>query len=237
VFDFVQIAHVVQQTLNGENLPTISFALPYFEMFLTAWESLSHKHPHLKPWIDVGIEWAKTYYERMDLTRAYVVSMGKQIFYLETELFLILSSVTMLVLNPSVRMSWIQNNWDEAYIKRAETIFKELVSCYLNILFTNCYYQMISYRARKQQEMDNTGTAAPTPQTKKFYGCMDLGLKYGLEDMVIGGSDGPEQTVEQEYLAFVTSPLTPEGSINMLDYYAVSFNFCLTEPITNVIFR
>ena len=35
--------------------------------------------PRLKPWIDVGLEWATTYYAWIDLTKAYNMTMGKQL--------------------------------------------------------------------------------------------------------------------------------------------------------------
>lgn len=42
---------------------------------MTAWESKANKTPRLRPYIDVGLKWAKKYYKRMDNTRAYVVAM------------------------------------------------------------------------------------------------------------------------------------------------------------------
>lgn len=39
---------------------------------------------------------------------------------------------------------------------------------------------------------------------------MSLAAQYGLEDdMTIGRSGGQEQTVEQEYQAYITAPLSP----------------------------
>jgi len=43
---------------------------------MTAWEKV-RKYKKLKPWVDVGVEWAKKYYRRMDHTRAYVIAMCK----------------------------------------------------------------------------------------------------------------------------------------------------------------
>lgn len=42
---------------------------------MTGWESLRDTQPHLKPWLDVGINWASKYYSRMDDTSAYVIAM------------------------------------------------------------------------------------------------------------------------------------------------------------------
>ena len=46
-------------------------------MFMWEWEVLAEKHPRLKPWIDVGLEWAGEYYTRMDRTDAYIIAMCK----------------------------------------------------------------------------------------------------------------------------------------------------------------
>lgn len=51
--------------------------LPAFEMFMSRWEILAEKHEHLKPFIDIGLSWARKYYCKMDQTRAYVVAMGE----------------------------------------------------------------------------------------------------------------------------------------------------------------
>ena len=62
--------------MSAERMPVLSGAIPAFEMFMTTWEQLGEKNPHLSRWTSVGVSWAVKYYERMDQTRAYVVSMG-----------------------------------------------------------------------------------------------------------------------------------------------------------------
>jgi hypothetical protein len=57
--------------------PVLAGSIPAFEMFMTSWEQLAEKHPRLQSWVDVGLAWANEYYARMDLTDAYIVSMGK----------------------------------------------------------------------------------------------------------------------------------------------------------------
>ena len=61
--------------------PILSGSIPAFEMFMTAWEKLAEHHPRLKPWIDVGLKWATTYYARMDLMKAYIMTMGKRLSF------------------------------------------------------------------------------------------------------------------------------------------------------------
>lgn len=73
----MQIPHGVQQSMSSESRPRLGNAVPHLELFMTAWEKKAEEIPRLKPFIDVGVEWAKKYYTRMDDTRAYVVAMCK----------------------------------------------------------------------------------------------------------------------------------------------------------------
>ena len=52
---------------------------------MTSWEKVGKKYALLKPWTDVGIQWATKYYVRMDDTKAYVVAMCKSFNWLITE--------------------------------------------------------------------------------------------------------------------------------------------------------
>ena len=44
---------------------------------MTKWEKLGEQHQTLKPWTDIGVKWATKYYDRMDETNAYVITMCK----------------------------------------------------------------------------------------------------------------------------------------------------------------
>ena len=46
---------------------------------MTAWGKLCETNKCITPFIQVGIDWAMTYYSRMDNTRAYVVAMCKSL--------------------------------------------------------------------------------------------------------------------------------------------------------------
>jgi hypothetical protein len=72
-----QVPHRVQQIMSGEKTPILSGAIPAFELFMSKWEQLSTDHPHLKPLIAPGLEWATLYYGKMDRTRAYIIAMRK----------------------------------------------------------------------------------------------------------------------------------------------------------------
>ncbi len=63
--------------MSAESHPTLSGAIPAFEMFMTTWEKLVQENPRMKPLISRGLEWAYMYYARMDRTHAYIISMCK----------------------------------------------------------------------------------------------------------------------------------------------------------------
>lgn len=109
--------------MSSESTPILSRAIAYFEMFMTEWEKLGERHPILKPWTQIGLRWATKYYIRMDETSAYVVTMCKFNSQVTTLLL-----TFHLVLNPAMRVSWIEEQWDTKYIQSAKAIVLELVS-------------------------------------------------------------------------------------------------------------
>jgi len=71
----------VQKVMSKEHTPILSGAIPSFKRFMTVWEQLGEKHPHLAWWTDIGIEWATKYYKRMDELPAYVIVMCELIVH------------------------------------------------------------------------------------------------------------------------------------------------------------
>ena len=67
--------------MSREETPVLAGSMPAFEMFMTAWENLAETHPRLAPFIEIGLTWARKYYQRMDNTKAYVMAMGKFCYY------------------------------------------------------------------------------------------------------------------------------------------------------------
>ena len=62
--------------MSGESMPVLSSAVALFELFMSEWELRKKECPKLAPWISVGLKWATKYYQRMDDTDAYVVTMS-----------------------------------------------------------------------------------------------------------------------------------------------------------------
>ncbi|KAF8834807.1 hypothetical protein BDN67DRAFT_914167, partial [Paxillus ammoniavirescens] len=102
----LQVPHKVQQHMSSESLPCLGSTVPCFELFMSAWEMLGATHPRVKPWTDVGLEWATKYYQRMDNTRAYIIAM---------------------FVDPAICMLWIKAYWDDEYIASAEKTVLEMV--------------------------------------------------------------------------------------------------------------
>jgi hypothetical protein len=70
-----QVPHDFQQAMSSESTPNLTFALPFFEIFMTQLGLLGEKFPIIKPWTDLAEEKATKYYRKMDETDAYVMNM------------------------------------------------------------------------------------------------------------------------------------------------------------------
>src|SRR6266481_9157801 len=74
-----QCPHRVQMTMANKATPVLSGAILSLELFMSKWESLADSHDNLRPFIKAGLQKAHEYYVKMDLTCAYVISLGKVI--------------------------------------------------------------------------------------------------------------------------------------------------------------
>jgi len=61
----------------AESTPVLSGAIVSFEIFMTKWEELHDQYPRLRHWLYNSLKWAQKYYQRMDDTDAYIVTMSK----------------------------------------------------------------------------------------------------------------------------------------------------------------
>jgi len=189
---------------------------------MTTWEQLGRDHPHLSQWTDIGIQWATTYYKKMDNLSAYVIAMCELMFGFIHHLLTFY--LTWPVLNPSIRLSWIRRHWEPNYVARAIVIIKN------TIRFSVCYgdstliylLQMQKYhdRLHGQHQQPTSGTAASQQQRQSWH---DLAGQYGLEDMlnVSGSSSQWGEGVEEQFELYETGPLTPHGT-DIVGFWAVS---------------
>ena len=70
-----QVSHLFQQCLSSESMPVLLRAITKIKEYMTALEKLGKDHYILKPWADIGVQWATKYYCQMDDTKAHVVTM------------------------------------------------------------------------------------------------------------------------------------------------------------------
>ncbi len=66
-------------TMANEATPVLSRAILSLKLFMSKWELLADSHDNLRPFIEAGLQKAQEYYVKMDLTHAYVISLGKVI--------------------------------------------------------------------------------------------------------------------------------------------------------------
>jgi hypothetical protein len=112
----------VQEMLAKEKTPVLAGTIPLIEIFMSRWDVLVEKRPWLKPYIDEGLKWAKKYYIRMDQTSAYIIGMCKLSDRLRCFVLIV-----PLVINPAVRLSWINNNWEDEWKDKAIVVIKSVV--------------------------------------------------------------------------------------------------------------
>lgn len=112
---------MVQTHLSKERTPTLCYSIPEFEKFIDLWEKMAKKMPRLKPFIEIGLDKAYEYYDKMDRTNAYLVAMG---------MVNILSRNCShtVALNPSLRFSQIKVEWKTESYKKAVAEVKKVVS-------------------------------------------------------------------------------------------------------------
>ena len=63
-------------SMAKEATPVLSGAVPSLELFMTKWERLVSKCENLRPFLKAGLDKAREYYIKMDLTSAYVIALG-----------------------------------------------------------------------------------------------------------------------------------------------------------------
>ena len=123
-------------------------------------------------------------------------------------------------------MSWIQRHWDRDYITLAETKVRQTVSSFaLWSEISKLLPKMLEYREKAGAEGESAPTTAvPGVRTGEMPKYMSLAHQYGYDDDHMdfghGGSNDAEQTVEQEYQAYVTAPLSKHPDI--LKFWEVS---------------
>lgn len=121
-------------------------------------------------------------------------------------------------------MTWIQKQWDHAYFEDAVVKIKQTVRLflfYISIHLSQIHRKMIEYCAQATSPKELSGPSSPAAGGN-VPAYMSLSEQYGLvdDDMDIASSVD-EQTVEQEYQAYITAPLSPK-TIDMVKFWEAS---------------
>ena len=83
---------------------------------------------------------------------------------------------------------------------------------------------MVNYRKKSTPRRDDKIEEPHHASAQIDEAYMELVAEYGLNDMSIGNpDDNPEQTIEDEYRAYVTAPLSPK-KVTSLKFWEVRGN-------------
>ncbi len=86
---------------------------------------------------------------------------------------------------------------------------------------------MLEYRERKKRPVQTPEANVADLDTGEMQKFMSIAAKYGIVDMDIGGSGGNDQTLEQEYQAYIMAPLM---KMNILKFWEVG-DFVTDIPV------
>ncbi len=125
----LQVAHQAQQLVSSERTPTLSIALPAYELLLQSWRNLCVQLPHFSHYIGRGIAKIEEYVHLSRRSRIYVYAMGVCNHILSHAIIQMtkVSLVSLTVLNPNVKMKWIEQNWTRKQAEDAHTWMLEAV--------------------------------------------------------------------------------------------------------------
>ena len=80
--------------------------------------------------------------------------------------------------------------------------------------------EMRCYRQLRAPNTPATAVAAPLISTDPTESWQSMASQYGLADMTLDTPDVVEATVDEEYAAYMASPLTC-GAVNLVGYWEV----------------
>ena len=80
VYNILHVPHATQEVLSAEKTPTLSMALPAYELMLNSWRHQQRAYPQLASVIGIGIDKIEEYMMHTRKTRAYALSMSVYCF-------------------------------------------------------------------------------------------------------------------------------------------------------------
>ncbi len=72
----LEVPHAAQEVLSTSRTPTLSMALPSYELLITAWRSTERKMPEMSHFINAGIQRLEKYIRLARKTWIYALAMS-----------------------------------------------------------------------------------------------------------------------------------------------------------------
>ncbi|CDO72222.1 hypothetical protein BN946_scf184970.g74 [Trametes cinnabarina] len=72
----LQVPHAAQEVLSSSRTPTLSMALPSYELLITVWSAMKTTIPEMQQFIDAGIQRLEKYIRLARKTRIYALAMS-----------------------------------------------------------------------------------------------------------------------------------------------------------------
>lgn len=121
----MSVPHDAQEALSSERTPTLSYALPFYNSVVDQWEDMKQDLPLLSPYVEIGIRKIEEYIDKSKLSQTYLLAVCESPLT-PTATCTLMQGI--LVLNPCLKMQWIEENCPPGVAERTRKIALEAVS-------------------------------------------------------------------------------------------------------------
>ncbi|OJT05329.1 hypothetical protein TRAPUB_3770 [Trametes pubescens] len=139
IHQVLQAPHAAQEVLSSSRTPTLSMALPCYELLLTGWQHTKAIIPEMASYIDAGMQRLEKYIRLARKTRIYALAM---------------------ILNPTMKFEWMKNNWAVEDGNQAREWMEEVMAQYA------CETRLAS--SRRSQTPSAMRASSPAVQSAGF---------------------------------------------------------------------
>ncbi|KAI0720529.1 hypothetical protein C8T65DRAFT_526127, partial [Cerioporus squamosus] len=106
IHQILMTPHGAQELLSSSRTPTVSMALPAYELAIESWNNLKTKIPEMAHHIQAGIDRLEKYVKLARKTRIYALAM---------------------ILNPIFKLEWMEKHWSREDMEAARGWMLDLV--------------------------------------------------------------------------------------------------------------
>ncbi|CDO78277.1 hypothetical protein BN946_scf184660.g4 [Trametes cinnabarina] len=184
IFQILEGAHQAQQLVSSERTPCLSIALPAYELVLVAWHQLRDELPHMRPYLDKGIEKIQEYVYKSRKSRIHALA---------------------IVLNPAFKTSWIRDHWTPEALAQAEEWVLDAMQEYrtkerleiqpLNVAHQASGNTSIATGSSSTFEAQNSGLSRLLSRTQKLLPARNRTVRpYSSDSSIIGAHSVPSES-------------------------------------------